>query len=593
MSIGPKFDSNYLALPSEIPEYSFFRVEKSINELNTSSNKELNLSLAEHLLNIKDQLNWIFINTITGLYRGFNSTESLEGKLIAVCGHVEKDGLGDYYHLRLAAEVARKNFPQCPVVIIADVVNLKDRVKYLDIPKDCTIHFIDTKMEEDATSIKNAIEALAKASVIIDAPYGNFALLGDTKPFLQKCKDEVTFIEPNPNQILKFQELDEEPGLLDEETWSLGFIDFHMGVFIVDSRENQSLLDIQDSVLKEFLFGTKNATQEMVLEYQASHHYRYGYIKSTDADYITAQAFLASFVVQNAKSKKQILDIILPSNNLQMSDDITKLLAKHNVATIQLCKKVDGKIVVVEEKKLAKEGSVLRIINPFPLLNEDCKLFANVFEQPSGCTGDISLMESEFPFYQVAPHKVLILPSMIHLVRNELNSGKDSVLVKYFEKLNEISEILHGKEESTSSSSEDDELDEEESTHTDKKLRIDEPKSEINANMNVSEKKSELSKDERIANVAEEIGILLQDPNLLVEMAAFRNLIKKRYNFNEVLRDLVERSFARMAVPNLAMLEDSIKAAFIAQKATLDNGYLTFKKIISEFKNKQNVNTKS
>ena len=562
-----------LILPSNLPERSLYRLQKAVKHWRSFSDS----IPAEEKSSIEPaHLKWIFINTLMHLYRSLPSLNFLKNKQISICTQVEEDGLGDYYHALTDIEIIKSCYPESLITCLFDFAKYEEHKETLFHPKDSELIFFNSK---DPTisleKLQTIVQRINNSSLIIDAPVGEFELFNPnfSRNNLLKYKEILSKCVVSSDKILAFREYDGTSRFDDPDRWVLGTSPFRMGIFFKSPPKGTTLADLSEVPLKSFLFQTPEPTPELIAKYEKNHQLYYGYIKIDHPDDLFSIAHLLMVAAANAKSKETI-DLILPMNDLQIESKpyLLELFKYLGVRTISLFKKEKEEMVLKKELRIAEKGTTLRIINSFPMKNEDCKILAFLSKNPVGCTGDISLTEIisflKIYVYQAADHKGSIQPSLLKVLVEELTEGKETALVKYLECLSKIGQILtdFSDDESEPLSEEEDGEESSASEPERKKMRINEDKQEIpSAIVQVGTQ----SEDEKICRLAIEAGHLLRDPYIDEEMKAFSNLLKKRYCFNELLIDLIDRHFAQMQSPSLKEKENLLLDAFLSKKISL------------------------
>lgn len=300
---------NKITIPSDIPAHSFYRLERSVNAFPEISSRYSGESAKD---NDRDHLTWIFVNAIMDLYRGMLPPDFLKGKEIAICTFVERDGLGDFYHGLADRTIIEENYPQCPLTNVIEFPDFEKRRSNLTLP-DRGVMILDSKEE----TLRRAIDTLQSASLVIDAPYGEFNLVnsGWLEDYSEKHQIDPPYTPPK-GFGLAFQEYDGQDTCDDFAKWTLGVSSFHAGIIFIAPPKEASFAALKEKALTKFLFNIPAPSIEEFKKYEENHQFHYGYIKSEISDEISAVAFLLTIATSSIESQKT-LDVILPMSDLR------------------------------------------------------------------------------------------------------------------------------------------------------------------------------------------------------------------------------------------------------------------------------------
>lgn len=405
-----------------------------------------------HLKTLK--LNAIFTLATASLY----DSVPTKNKKIAVTGEVSTDGWGDLFQMLVTSQILKRSMQDAAILLSTD---LRHRPKPPGFPKSSFV--VEDLIIYSEGDLESAKAKLREADLIVHIPHG-------------------TSLNPGAKPSMKV----EEYGFDYTTNYSLGLSPVNpkiLGVPLPAPSDAESLQELTDPFLKKMLWNP----------------FFLGYIKK---DHSIKEEHRAGFILAataSCRHKTQDIDIVCPLEEIS-SLDLTAL-KQQNVGRVVLIKNEEVSIT------LNPKGKVVRILNPFPLSNQDWMTLLKFCEPLVGCTGDLSWSEvianKKLPFYQIRWHKDNFFDQIISLagyVYKEEFPKLHKFLTLMQETLQEVSE----------------------------------------ANLNYLE-----------------LGDMC-DEELIAESEKFAQYIEKYYCSNTILTNQVKRELAYAAHPDLKSIEQAI-----------------------------------
>lgn len=429
----------------------------------------------------KSTLENIFEIATATCYDSFN----ISHKKIIIAGEVSSDGWGDYFQMWLTAKNLTENIPESSVAISADLRNR-------GVPPQVSKTFQKAKnlifaSNEDLQK-KNIEKELKEADLIINIPHGYF---------------------PNPGNkpILRV----EEYGFSPNNAFALGLSPHSynvLGIPLTGISPAKSLQELSHVSLEAHLSEKKRP-------------FFLGYLKK---DHGMDEQHRAGFVLAAAASyasRSEDIDIICPFEDItKLNTDVLKSLSVARVILME----PDGKGELKEKQSLnlQPQGREIRILNPFPLPNDDWMLLLKFCEPLVGCTGDMSFSEvisnQKIPFYQIRWHKAEFIEQIMELT--------GYVYKEDFIKLHQFLNVL---------------------------------KSSLEEN----------SKTGDISKNCLNMGLMINE-ELIAEYQKFAVCIQKHYCTNQILASRVKRELAYAQHPELKKVEEEIFERWKNDEITLE-----------------------
>jgi hypothetical protein len=394
-------------------------------------------------------------------------------KRIIVAGEVSSDGWGDYFQMWLTAKNLTKSMPEASISISANLSAhgippqfsksfqaVEDLISYT--PEDLQKKKIETKLKE--------------ADLIISIPHGHPQ-------------------NPYNKPILRV----EEYGFSPNSAFALGLSPMSyntLGIPLMNVSPAQSLQELFHASLKAHLSDKKRP-------------FFLGYLKK---DHTTDEQHRAGFVLAAAAaqaSRSDNIDIVCPFENIAKLN--ASALGSLNVGRVVLMDcNAEGELKEKQVLTVQPTGREIRILNPFPLSNDDWMILLKFCEPLVGCTGDVSFSEvlsnQKIPFYQIRWHKTEFIAQLMELT--------GYVYKEDFVKLHQFLNIL---------------------------------KSSLEEN----------SKEKDISKNCLDMGMMI-DGELVAEWQKLAICIKKQYCTNEMLASRVKRELAYAQYPELKKREQEI-----------------------------------
>lgn len=309
-------------------------------------------------------------------YDSFN----VRGKKIVVTGEVSSDGWGDYFQMWLTANNLAKTMPEISVLISAELTNRQLPPQAPKAPQNVENLILIDSDEAKKREVENKLK---KADLLISIPHG---------------------YAPNPGKkpVLRV----EEYGFNPNAEYALGLSvasNKIVGIPLTVVSKAESIQELSHTSLRDHLLDENRP-------------FYVGYLKEEQASNERHRAgfVLAAAAVQNTLSAD--IDIVCPFNDINELD--INSLQKLNIGRVVLLER-DRNSELKEKQFVAVSpaGREIRILNPFPISNEDWMLLLKFCEPLVGCTGDMSFSEvisnKKIPFYQIRWHKVEFMEQLI------------------------------------------------------------------------------------------------------------------------------------------------------------------------------------
>lgn len=410
-------------------------------------------------------------------------------KKIIVTSKINYDGKGDYFQMWFAGQNLSQDLPGALISVSANVIERtlpqysKSIQKIKNLVYASNEEFLEKKIEYE----------FEKNDLVLNIPYGDYQ-----------------FNDPNKKTpIIRIQEC----GNTGKFCLGMDPMDCHiLGIFLKDISPAESLHKLSHSSLKTYLTEKRNP-------------FFLGYFSETGSE-----AFIFAALASHANRTDDI-DIICPFKFLSYPSNKKLLidpseLKKLNVAQISLMTQDEnGQLQEKELQTLQSEGRRVRILNPFPLTNDDWMLLLKFCEPLTGCTGDMSFSEVvsnyKIPFYEIRSHKYQFFSQLLELT-GETYKNRFIKLHKYLS-LNNILMTKYG--------------------------------------------------DERL-KISMEMGALIDDA-LESEYRDFCALIRKYHTANLRITSIVKRALFLAENPQLKSLQDRLKKQWINDEITLQEACKT------------------
>lgn len=334
-------------------------------------------------------------------YDSFNVT----GKKVVVTGEVSTDGWGDYFQMWLTANNLAKTMPEISVLISARLSNHQLPPEAPKAPQNVeNLIFIDS----DDSKKREVENKLKEADLLINIPHGYVS-------------------NPWKKPVLRVEEYGFNPGT--EYALGLSVASSKIvGIPLTTVSSAESIHELSHTSLRDHLL-------------EKNRPFYVGYLKEEQASNERHRAgfVLAAAAIQNTFSSD--IDIVCPFKDINALD--INSLQKLNIGRVVLLERErDGTLKEIQDITVAPTGREIRILNPFPLSNEDWMVLLKFCEPLVGCTGDMSFSEvisnKKIPFYQIRWHKVEFMEQLIEFCG--LDYGED--YIKFHQVLKLLNECL-------------------------------------------------------------------------------------------------------------------------------------------------------
>ncbi|MBP9842150.1 MAG: leucine-rich repeat domain-containing protein [Simkaniaceae bacterium] len=485
---------------------------------------------------------FLFLNSTLPLYRLL--APSLENRLIVIKGMVTDDGIGDYAHMRQAQATIRQAFSTWNVMIVAEVEHLSKRKRafpaqdsnsiFYGITSPRSIEHPAISLEQEYTEQLDAAQKLvADAHFVIDMPHMSFNCLLCPKEDAEKIEEYTAcgFIKKNiaPQERRKPH--------------------YHMGVgalaygLLLPSplKEEEKSLSLLEEPLHTFLMGEKSAET-----YVETTTLCFGYVIEP------FRYILNCFAATKESDKPLDLIVMMKQDNffapfIREGISFFKTL---NIQTIEYyTRDEEGAIVLRERTDIHETGKTVRIICPGRIKEHRDLRILMAHSLLTGTRGDVSLSEAisegRLIDYDIEVYKNNFFHSLIQYISSQCNAP---IVVKYFNLIYKQQQKLQRRE-----------------------FR----------HLSLEKKMSLLLQDDEFLTSLTQLGSLVQNPQLKIEMEQVLSMIRETYQFNEVLVDLCHRHILLKQHPELAAQEKQIREAFLKRKISLSQATMTLKTLIS------------
>lgn len=517
-------ESAYFSIPDKLPTRYSVRLKKALHFMETTTKSNKNRFG-------KKMLKCVFDSTTQFLYREFDLSKKKFH--ILVTGVVTNDGMGDYFHMVHAAEKLEKAFPGATITIGAEVEKLKSRRDRFFLSKFSTILWgIQKKESPSSIDFEDPIEGAEErakclrvaetASLVLDLPHMSYeSSIRDDVP---ESVPYLRLVEYGSSSFLRTDYIDGGMGVAPCE---LGLI------WKTPQSLEEGVSSISDTRLNTFLLQRETLSDSALspsASYRQTHVLHFAYLHAD------VTPFIKICLAYNRENEVPFIDIVVPEkfmtelavqSYLEPLEEQGYLSQIKEVHTFQ--KDLEKGTLIFKSKQISETGKTLRLINPFPLPNEDVQRLILLSSGCVGCTGDLSVSEvfasERLPFYRAPRHKSRFLDSILNVAK-DLFQSSDSPLVNYLSYLKRTSFY----------------------------------KTQI-----------------------EEIGKLLQNKSLYKEMGIFSAHLKAHYDFDEVLVDLVSRVFVQEEVPGLKKKSQKMFNAYTKKKQSLVSCYEEYQSSIKAF----------
>ncbi len=501
---------DYFALPENLPRHISFRMQRTIDDL-VKEMKDEKFANPNRCTVVARKMQFIFEQVVLGIYRNLNI--EVGSHEIVVSGFVASDGLGDYYHIKAAAELLHLKFPG-KIGMVIELPGYRTRLRQLTLPVEKNFDLVvfdekDTEIDE----VARAIEMLQRAQVVVDLPYDVPCSL------IPKISAE--------QKTVKLFEYGSESASLSKspKSRSLGLDQYELGIVIKPKLLETSLQDLRDIALRQFFFLETADMHDQEIAYHNETDFAFAYMKH---DFFTRSlaGFVFSCCEAYAFSEKQAIDIVCPHDGNGLLESLFKE-SNIGIKTVQFYRKKGLEVLLEKEITLEKKGKLLRLINPFPLSNHDMQIFMNK-SLYVGCTGDMTPSEAislgRVLFYDLLDHKRAFYRSMVNCAEEFFKEEADC-FVRYLK----ICE----------------------------KFRT-----------------AEMNRTNEFFSLVQECGKLMRHPKTIEQSGRFCELLKTHFCFNEVLADIVSRQLVHARVPELKEMEKELMESFLKGEKNLRKSYV-------------------
>lgn len=504
-------------LAKHLPSHNAFRLQRTFEENRKEQMfaSRIDIGGCSERDIIKSHTKKLFTQTVQSLYRQFKVPSKAEE--VVVCGQVFHDGLGDYYHILAVAESIKSTHPEWTVRIMADFKGSEELLPKITPPAttkfDFTIYDKRTSSEERDV----AEEKMKNAFAIFNVSYEKTCqLLWYLPKTVQDCL------------VVQFYEY----GFEDAHRWghqcmTTGLGRYDVGILFKPRIKPEGLVSLKDTPLKKLLFSQENPTPQDESSYHCNNDFVYGYIKSssrsTSSKWGTAFVLAVCFAFEESN---KTLDIVCPLWLVNCEE-------MQGIKEVHLYAGKDLKLLQV--KTLAKEGKLVRLIDPFPLSNEDTQVLTCLSKLCVGCTGDLSFTEvlslcQNIPFYEIMQHKQKFFIDLL-LLADEQFKEEPEYLAAYFKLLLQLINAMDGE----------------------------------------------------FLEIVKKCGRLMRHPKTQEQMREFNRFLKSHFCFNEVITDTISRKLAHKYHPDLAKLHNVLTQAYFKDRITLEEGYFVLKRAVELF----------
>lgn len=375
-------------------------------------------------------------NIILDLFSHVDCTKLSKDKKVIISLFMQGDGKGDLSHGKEMLKRARKILPQAKfdLVIMAHPYHKSTPLPLPESDK-CTSHVIYSKSGENQEHFDSPIlQNIKESDLVIEASW----------PI-----NEINF---NKLREQNFYGKNQKAFQVDEYDWenavSYSHFQLHMGLsptshgILLPKNSSSSLIEIENSSLKQILFNSSNPRESDLEHYKASTNFHFAYMNDNNGPF--KKTFIYLLVAEQEGDSKNI-DLCTSIKNF---DDLDKnYLIEKKIGQVEVVTLKNGKLET-ETISLQKEGKTLRFINVFPFKHNDILTMIASSDHFVAGRGDCTFSEiisahyrsDQVPllWYEIIPIKRKLWGEVIAIAQERF--GGDAPLVQYF---NEIKSIYY------------------------------------------------------------------------------------------------------------------------------------------------------
>ena len=326
-------------------------------------------------------LNSIFQIALSSTYEKLD----MGSKNIMISGEVSSDGVGDYFHMWQSAKIVKDGLPDSSVSVAVHCQSAPQVSK-----ESAKVENLVYSSEEEYQS-KQVEKRLKEADVIVNISHGYAR-------------------NPGKIPVIRVEEYGVNPK---SDGYAFGITSALntqiIGLPMADVSRAEGIEELSTPSLREHLM-------------LKGRPFFLGYLKK---DQVLQEQARCGFVLAAAasqKGQKEDMDIVCAFENLSQLDTIA--LKGSNIGKVVLMTRdKEGKLQETDTLDLGQPGKEIRILNPFPIPNDDMKILLKFCQPLVGCTGDVSITEvisnGKIPFYQIRWHKGDFFNNLYHFARAE------------------------------------------------------------------------------------------------------------------------------------------------------------------------------
>jgi hypothetical protein len=331
--------------------------------------------------------------------------------IVVVQGVVTTDGSGDFFEMLIAAQKIKKAYPLSTIRLVIGIIEFDNRKR--NFPREVDAFPFAELYVYGALFIYSNRVSFEPGQEDLYESYLFKIQEADVSLVAFHVDNFATIQYDNAYRMVEYGMYERPfPAI------TMGVSPLHSGLLILDP-----LCDEEKSFRKLSLFLQEFFIREPETFSAPENKLSFCYMSES----IRRVEFFLSTLV--ACEEDLYLDFVMNMDSLPFL--YFDFLNSKGVKSVELFKKSEeGALVSVSILNISDTGKVIRIINPFPLLNQDIQiLMANSF--CVGCRGDVTLSEAREKLYdyEIADFKRDFFGDLIKLAEDYL--GEESCFARY------------------------------------------------------------------------------------------------------------------------------------------------------------------
>jgi hypothetical protein len=517
----------------KLPEYAFPRMNRGI-PISYKKENDRDIYLINYFADIKSLKKQLIDKSVSCLYSNCSSNRVT----VTVFSQVYPDGFGDFFaQLKSADILLAMNIKVNLVTIISNTqkipnVDHKYEIYIINNPKDKTdaLHF-----SEFSDEVK---KVLFETDIILQLP-----------TYYRYTEELIKYLKKNRKRPFKFISLGEY-GFLSTDHFSpisfnrsMGLHFLEKGIFIDNKRKYpfSFIENIDHKVLKTILF--KN--MESINDFKKYRRLFLGYLSSSNGYFVYLLSLL-KYLEEDSKDIYVCFVNLGPLFKIFSSEEKFNMLKKYNIKKVKIC--IENGI---NEISINNDGKTLVLVELDNISHKDFNILMTVSEDYIGVKGNQSISEAisydKVFLYNGPYHTISFIKDLIALSRKTLDKDSSTCkLIDLFYSLLEYQEDNEGNNEL------------------------------------VEDKYFAKDEDIDYEDMAEKIGVLLQDPATYRGFKKLNLFIKKNYDVSLFIDTLIKRTATHLKYPNIEKQENDLLDKFADNKISFENTILNLRRILCQ-----------